>query len=101
MSAEDRDRLKRVTELAQQQADGQQLHSNSDRGKPLALHHKQPQTQPQTHPQTHPQTQPQTLPQTLPQTQPQTQPQTSSKFSLEREFQYMMSLLVATWCCKT
>lgn len=63
MSAEDRDRLKRVTELAKQQVDGQQSHGNSDRGKPPALHHEPPQDQPQT----------------------------SSKFSLEREFEFFVN----------
>lgn len=64
MSAEDRDRLKKVTELAKQQVDGQQSHSNSDKSKPPALRHEQPQAWPQT----------------------------SSKFSLEREFELFVNV---------
>ena len=77
MSAEDRDRLKRVTELAKQQVDGQQSHGNSDRGKPPVLHHEPPALHHE--------------PPALHHEPPQAQPQTSSKFSLEREFEFLVN----------
>lgn len=71
MSAEDRDRLKRVTELAKQKADGQQLLGNSESGKTPAVQHPG---------------------------QPQLQSDTSSKFSVERMYLCFVVSLVFTLC---
>lgn len=68
MSAEDRDRLKRVTELAKQKADGQQLLGNSESGKTPAVQH------------------------------PGQPSDTSSKFSVERVYLCFVVSLVFTLC---